>query len=138
MCCAVALLLCYCAVLCRAVPCCAVLCRAVPCCAVLCRAVLCQPGEDPFTIMRQEKRERIRTQQKQQLANVKQAMQAGGAAAVPATLRLAAALPTKGKGAPTKRKELRDEVGRGSWWGGGGGDNFLEGMGVGCGGDRLG
>lgn len=85
----------------------------VPMCAVLCCAV--QPGEDPFTIMRQEKRERIRTQQKQQLANVKTAMQAGGAAAVPATLRLAAALPTKGKGAPpTKRKELRDEVGRAS------------------------
>lgn len=30
---------------------------------------------------------------------------------MPATLRLAAALPSKGKGKPTKRKELRDEVG---------------------------
>lgn len=69
-----------------------------------------QPGEDPFTQMRQEKRERIKTQHKQQLANVKQAAKAGGAAAVPATLRLASALPSKGRGKPTKRKELRDEV----------------------------
>jgi regulator of ribosome biosynthesis len=72
--------------------------------------VSCQPGEDPFTLLRQEKRERVKTQQKQQLANVKQALKAGGASAVPATLRLAAALPSKGKGKPTKRKELRDEV----------------------------
>jgi regulator of ribosome biosynthesis len=69
-----------------------------------------QPGEDPFTLLRQEKRERVKHQQKQQLANVKQAVKESGAAAVPATLRLAAALPNKGKGKPTKRKELRDEV----------------------------
>jgi hypothetical protein len=76
---------------------------------VLCWCVL-QPGEDPFTLLRQEKRERIKGQQKQQLANVKQAMKSSGPASVPSTLRLAAALPTKGKGKPNKRKELRDEV----------------------------
>jgi hypothetical protein len=41
---------------------------------------------------------------------VKQAIKTGGAAAVPATLRLAATLPDKGKGKLTKRRELRDEV----------------------------
>lgn len=73
-----------------------------------------QPGEDPFTQLRQEKRERVKKQHKQQAANTKLAMKAGGAEAVPATLRLAASLPEKGKGKPTKRKELRDEV-RGGW-----------------------
>jgi hypothetical protein len=52
----------------------------------------------------------VRNNAKQQLANVKQAAKAGGARAVPATLRLAAALPSKGRSKPTKRKELRDEV----------------------------
>jgi hypothetical protein len=74
--------------------------------------VLLQPGEDPFTLLRQEKKERQKKQNKQQLANVKQALKTGGAAAVPATLRLAATLPDKGKGKPTKRRELRDEVRR--------------------------
>lgn len=69
-----------------------------------------QPGEDPFTQLRKEKKERAQKQTKQQLANVKQAWKAGGAAAVPATLRLAAALPDKGRSKPVKRKELRDEV----------------------------
>jgi regulator of ribosome biosynthesis len=72
--------------------------------------LLQQPGEDPFTLLRQEKKERQKKQNKQQLANVKQAIKTGGAAAVPATLRLAATLPDKGKGKPTKRRELRDEV----------------------------
>lgn len=70
-----------------------------------------QPGEDPFTQLRQEKRDRLKKQNQQQTANVKQAVKSGGAAAVPATLRLAATLPEKGKGKPTKRKEMRDEVG---------------------------
>lgn len=69
-----------------------------------------QPGEDPFTQLRKEKRERVAKQAKQQAANVKQALQTGGRAAVPATLRLAATLPEKGRGKPIKRKELRDEV----------------------------
>jgi hypothetical protein len=72
--------------------------------------LLLQPGEDPFSLLKQEKKDRQKKQNKQQLANVKQAIKTGGAAAVPATLRLAATLPDKGKGKPTKRRELRDEV----------------------------
>jgi hypothetical protein len=74
--------------------------------------LLLQPGEDPFSLLKQEKKDRQKKQNKQQLANVKQAIKTGGAAAVPATLRLAATLPDKGKGKPTKRRELRDEVRR--------------------------
>jgi hypothetical protein len=72
--------------------------------------LLLQRGEDPFTQLRQEKKERLKKQNKQQLANVKQAIKTSGAAAVPATLRLAATLPEKGRAKPTKRRELRDEV----------------------------
>jgi hypothetical protein len=68
-----------------------------------------QPGEDPFTKQRTDKRERVRKQAKQQLANAKAAAKAG---TLPPTLRLAAALPEHGKGRPAKRKEMRDEVGR--------------------------
>ncbi|KAI3432831.1 hypothetical protein D9Q98_010415 [Chlorella vulgaris] len=68
------------------------------------------PGEDPFTKQRQDKKERAKKQQKQQLANVKAAVKAGGMAALPPTLRLAAALPEHGKGRPAKRKELHDEL----------------------------
>ncbi|KAI3432847.1 hypothetical protein D9Q98_010431 [Chlorella vulgaris] len=68
------------------------------------------PGEDPFTKQRQDKKERAKKQQKQQLANLKAAVKAGGMAALPPTLRLAAALPEHGKGRPAKRKELHDEL----------------------------
>eukprot|EP00879_Flechtneria_rotunda_P032375 GHRR01035571.1.p1 GENE.GHRR01035571.1~~GHRR01035571.1.p1 ORF type:complete len:249 (+),score=92.20 GHRR01035571.1:471-1217(+) len=78
-------------------------------CACL-NIVSLQPGEDPFTQLRKEKKERQQLHSKQQLANVKQAIKQGGAAAVPATLRLAATLPEKGRGKPIKRKELRDEI----------------------------
>lgn len=81
----------------------------LPCCLSVI-GLLHQPGEDPFTQLRQEKRDRIKQQSKQQAANIKQAVKTGGAAAVPATLRLAAALPGKGNAKPVKRKELRDEV----------------------------
>lgn len=66
--------------------------------------------EDPFTRQRAEKRERVKKQEKQQLANLKAAAKAGGSAALPPTLRLAAALPEHGKGRPAKRKELKDEL----------------------------
>jgi regulator of ribosome biosynthesis len=66
-----------------------------------------QPGEDPFTKQRTDKRERVRKQAKQQLANAKAAAKAG---TLPPTLRLAAALPEHGKGRPAKRKEMRDEL----------------------------
>lgn len=69
-----------------------------------------QVGEDPFTKQRQEKNERIKKQAKQQLTNLKAAAKAGGTAALPPTLRLAATLPEHGKGRPVKRKELHGEV----------------------------
>lgn len=81
------------------------------------RSSLVQPGEDPFTKQRNEKKERVKKQEKQQLANLKAAAKAGGAAALPATLRLAAALPEHGKGRPAKRKELKGEVScPHCWW----------------------
>jgi hypothetical protein len=52
----------------------------------------------------------VRKQQKQQLGNLKVAAKAGGAGALPPTLRLAATLPDHGKGQPAKRKELHAEV----------------------------
>jgi regulator of ribosome biosynthesis len=69
-----------------------------------------QVGEDPFTKQRQDKRERVKKQAKQQLGNLKAAVKTGGAGALPPTLRLAAALPEHGKGRPVKRKELSGEV----------------------------
>ncbi|KAI7840975.1 hypothetical protein COHA_005204 [Chlorella ohadii] len=72
--------------------------------------------EDPFTKQRAEKRERVKKQEKQQLANLKvrwlagAAAKAGGSGALPPTLRLAAALPEHGKGRPAKRKELKHEL----------------------------
>ena len=82
-----------------------------------------QVGEDPFTKQRQEKRERVKKNEAQQLANLKAAAKAGGGAgALPPTLRLAAALPQHGKGRPAKRRELKEEVraGGGGWrWLGG-------------------
>ena len=65
-------------------------------------------GDDPFTRLRQEKRERVKKNQQQQLANLKGATKGG--ARLPPPLRLAAALPEKGRGKPVKRKELKDEV----------------------------
>jgi hypothetical protein len=75
-----------------------------------------QVGEDPFSKLRQEKRARVKKNSEQQLANLKEAAKSG--AALPPTLRLAAALPEKGRGKPTKRKELKNEV-RGRPAGGG-------------------
>ncbi len=77
---------------------------------VLAACPMSQVGEDPFTKQRQEKKERVKKQEKQQLANLKAAAKAGGAGALPPTLRLAAALPEHGKGRPAKRKELKGEV----------------------------
>jgi regulator of ribosome biosynthesis len=82
-------------------------------------------GDDPFATLKQEKRERVRKNQQQQLANLKGA--AKGGAALPPTLRLAAALPEKGRGKPTKRKDMKDEVRvgfLGGWGGSGGGSGW--------------
>ncbi|CAL8467031.1 g6567 [Coccomyxa elongata] len=68
-------------------------------------------GEDPFTKLKQEKRERVKDQQKRQLQNIKASAKAvGSSAAVPPTLKLAAALPAHGKGKPTKRKDMHDDI----------------------------
>jgi regulator of ribosome biosynthesis len=68
-------------------------------------------GEDPFAKLKQEKRERVKAQQMRQMANIKASAKATGAkAALPPTLKLAAALPTHGKGRPPKRKEMHDDV----------------------------
>ena len=68
-------------------------------------------GEDPFTKLKQEKRERVKDQHKRQVANIKaSAKTTGSSAALPPTLKLAASLPAHGKGKPTKRKEMQDDV----------------------------
>ena len=72
------------------------------------RSLAVQPGDDPFTKQRQEKKDRAKKQAKQQLGNLKAAAKAG--ATLPPTLRLAAALPEHGKGRPVKRKEYQGEV----------------------------
>ena len=91
-------------------------CRPLPLtCHYCCFLLLLQQGEDPFTKQRQEKRERVRKQEKQQLSNLKAAAKAGGVGALPPTLRLAAALPEHGKGLPVKRKEFHGEVSLGGW-----------------------
>lgn len=68
-----------------------------------------QVGEDPWTRMRQEKRERVKKNAQQQTANVKAAAKATGGQ-LPGTLKLAAKLHSKGGGKNTKRKELVEEV----------------------------
>lgn len=67
-----------------------------------------KPGEDPFSNMAKEKKKRVAKNAKQQADNLKAAVKAGGS--LPAALKLAAALPSHGKGAPVKRKELKDDV----------------------------
>lgn len=69
-----------------------------------------QPGEDPFSTMRKEKKERVKKQQKQQLNNVKASIKSHGAGVLPPTVKLAASLPEHGKGKPIKRKEMHGEL----------------------------
>ena len=66
--------------------------------------------EDPFASMRKEKKQRVKKQEDQQLKNLKASAKAGGNAALPPTLKLAAALPEHGRGRPSKRKELHSEL----------------------------
>lgn len=78
-----------------------------------------QPGEDPFTRMEKEKKERVRNNKKQQAENLKEAVAKGGTAALPPTLKLAAVLTSQGQGnKPTKRKEFKNDVSGlyGGWW----------------------
>lgn len=66
--------------------------------------------EDPFTKMRRDKKNRAKKQDAQQLANLKSAVKSAGSGALPATLKLSAALPEHGKGKPTKRKDAIPEL----------------------------
>lgn len=68
------------------------------------------PGEDPFSKLRKDKKERVNRQQKQQLTNLKGAVKAHGKGVLPPTLKLAAALPEHGRGKPEKRKEMEPEL----------------------------
>lgn len=70
-----------------------------------------QIGEDPFTQLKQEKRERVKAQHQRQVANLKTSSKGGGdAVALPPTLKLAAALPAHGRGKLNKRQEMQDDV----------------------------
>ena len=69
-----------------------------------------QVGSDPFAEMRLAKRERTQKNEKQQMGNLKVALKESGPRALPGTVRLAASLPQHGKGRPTKRKDMEDDV----------------------------
>ena len=71
-----------------------------------------QVGSDPFTEMRQAKRERLKKNEKQQMGNLKVAMKQSGPRALPGTVKLAASLPQHGNGRPSKRKDTEDDVRR--------------------------
>lgn len=67
-----------------------------------------QVGDDPFTQLEAEKRERVKSNKKRQSENVKAMSKAGHA--LPPTLKLAAGLPEHGTGRGQKRKALQTEV----------------------------
>lgn len=66
-------------------------------------------GADPFAEAAAARRDKRATNKRQQLGNLKAAAgkKGGGALALPPTLRLAAALPTHGKGKPLKSRDAR-------------------------------
>ena len=68
-----------------------------------------RPGSDPFTEAAAARRDKVRTNERQRVANLKAGAKArgGGELALPPTLRLAAALPRHGKGAPVKARDAR-------------------------------
>ena len=69
-----------------------------------------QPGEDPFGEQRKEKKARLASQEGRQLKNKQASDKVHGKPALPPTLKLAASLPEHGKGAPTKKRELKLDV----------------------------
>ena len=71
-----------------------------------------QIGEDPFTQLKQEKRERVKVQRERQVANIKSSVKGGSSdsVALPPTLKLAAALPSHGRGKLNKRQEFQSDV----------------------------
>ena len=72
-----------------------------------------QPGEDPFGEQRRDKKARLASQAGRQLKNKQASDKIHGQPVLPPTLKLAATLPEHGKGVPTKRRELKADVGRG-------------------------
>ena len=60
--------------------------------------------------MDQERKGKVKAGKKRELANVKNSLKKLGKASVPSTLKLAASLPEHGKGKPSKRKELIQDV----------------------------
>ncbi|KAL3139884.1 hypothetical protein ABBQ38_004178 [Trebouxia sp. C0009 RCD-2024] len=70
-----------------------------------------QAGEDPFGDQRTEKRARVASQEGRQLKNKQASDKIHGKPVLPPTLKLAASLPEHGKGVPTKRRELKADVG---------------------------
>lgn len=69
--------------------------------------MLLQVGDDPFTKMDSEKKQRVMRQNRRELANVKAAAKAGYKTP---TAKLSASLPDRGKGHPLDRKHLLGEV----------------------------
>lgn len=69
-----------------------------------------QAGEDPFGDQRKDKKARIASQEGRQLKNKQASDKIHGKPVLPPTLKLAASLPEHGKGAPTKRRELKLDV----------------------------
>ena len=60
--------------------------------------------------MKKDKASRVKSGEKLQLANVKHSLKTAGRGSVPPTLKLAASLPEHGRGKPSKRKELKQDV----------------------------
>jgi len=60
--------------------------------------------------MKKDKAGRVKAGQMRELANVKNALKKAGRGAVPPTLKLAASLPEHGRGRPSKKMELKDDV----------------------------
>ena len=60
--------------------------------------------------MQKERKAKKESNKGRELANVKNALKKAGKGAVPSSLKLAAALPEHGRGKPTKRKELKEDV----------------------------
>ena len=70
-----------------------------------------QVGEDPFTALRQEKRERVKAQRQRQVANIKGSSKSADVSErLPPTLKLAAGLPAHGRGKLSKRQDMQDDV----------------------------
>ncbi|CAG9463540.1 unnamed protein product [Pedinophyceae sp. YPF-701] len=68
------------------------------------------PGSDPFTELAKKKKERVKKNQAQREANLKEAQRVGGNAALPATVRLGKGLGSAGGGTKQRRKDAVGEL----------------------------